>query len=75
MGGSLSKIVAFGTKYFLYPLFKACPLFGMSAIGRFHSITMKIKGFGRVWLLFLLYRWDNEEGGMFQYHFRRGKEH
>ena len=47
----------------------------MSAIGRFHSITMKIKGFGRVWLLFLLYRWDNEEGGMFQYHFRRGKEH
>ena len=23
---------------------------------------MKIKGFGIVWLLFLLYRWDNEEG-------------
>ena len=33
LGGNLRKIVTFGT------LFKACPLFGMFAIGRFHCIT------------------------------------
>ena len=35
LGGSLTKTVTFGTKHFC-PLFKVCPLFGMSAIGRFH---------------------------------------
>ena len=36
MEGSLIKIVTFGTKCFVRYLFKACLLFGMSAIERFH---------------------------------------
>ena len=36
MEGSLIKIVTFGTKCFVRCLFKACLLFEMSAIRRFH---------------------------------------
>ena len=50
LGGNLKKIVTSGTKRFVrysaiqtfcpaIPLFKTCPLFGMSAFGRFHCIT------------------------------------
>ena len=53
LGGSLTKTVTFGTKHFC-PLFKVCPLFGMSAIGRFHftnETSQKLSGQMRdVWL-------------------------
>ena len=38
LGENLTKIVKFGTIAFC-PLFNACPLFGMSAIERFHCNT------------------------------------
>ena len=53
LGGSLTKTVTFGTKHFC-PLFKVCPLFGMSTIGRFHFTNETSQKFSRqmrdVWL-------------------------
>ena len=40
LGGSLTKFVPFETKHFVCYLFKACLLFGMSTIGRFHCIRV-----------------------------------
>ena len=45
LGGNLKKIVTFGTKRFVcYSM--ACPLFGISAIGRFHSHCITVAGAG-----------------------------
>ena len=38
MGGSLTKIVTFGTKHFVHYL-KACPLFGMSVMRGFTVLS------------------------------------